>query len=65
MPRFKNINFYLNRPKIKLFLQKKTTQNFRVLGAPPVAEDSAPIYPPPPLQISGYTSAYTTYILTY
>ena len=22
MPRFKNINFYQNRPKIKLFLQK-------------------------------------------
>ena len=35
MPRFKNIVFFnQNRPKIKLFLQKK--QNFRALGAPPL-----------------------------
>ena len=32
MPRFDSINFYQNRPKIKLYLQK--IHNFRALGAP-------------------------------
>ena len=35
MPRFKSINFYQNRPEIKLFLQKKKLQKFRAFGACP------------------------------
>ena len=62
MPRFNNISFYQNRPKIKFFLQKKI-QNFRTLGGPPpdpqfpsAAGGPVPIPPIqlPPLQISGY-----------
>ena len=34
IPRFKSINFYQNRPKIRLLLQKKL-QNFGVLEASP------------------------------
>ena len=38
MPRFKSITFYQNRPKIKLFLQKKQ-QNFKTPEtAPPTAD---------------------------
>ena len=43
IPHFKSINFYQNRPKIKLFLQ---IQIFRAMGAIPETV--------PPLQISGY-----------
>ena len=62
MPRFKSINFYQNKSKIKLYLQKNKI--FRVLGAPPsdcqrppADEGGAARIPntaPPPLQISGY-----------
>ena len=51
MPRFNTINFYQNKPKIKLFLPKKM-QNFRALAAPPPHlrnNTTAPL-----LQISGY-----------
>ena len=50
MPRSKSINFYQNRPKIKIFSQKNT--NFLSNG------DAAPRPPkqPPTLEISGYAS---------
>ena len=40
MPRFNSINFYQNRPKIKLFCQK--IQNFLALGAPPKKTETVP-----------------------
>ena len=40
---FKSINYYLNRPKIKLSLPKKDCKIFRVLSAlPPDPRDSPP-----------------------
>ena len=49
MPHFKSINFFQNRPKINLFLLKKTEKSLR-------AEGSAPRPPklPTPWQISSY-----------
>ena len=48
MPHFQSINFYENRPKIKLFLQKYP--KFSSAGAPPKIYKTAP----PPLQTFGY-----------
>ena len=42
MPDFKSIIFYQNKPKLKLFLQKKKIQNFHVLGAPPPDPQNSP-----------------------
>ena len=47
MPRFKRINFYQNRPTVKLFLQKNT--KFLSVGAPPQDPQTAS-----PLQLSGF-----------
>ena len=53
--RFKSINLYLNRSKIKLSLPKKDCKIFRVLKRlPPDPRDSRP--PPHQLDISGYAS---------
>ena len=62
MPRFKNINFYQNRPKIKLFLQKNAkffvfcglrtqTPCLQRLGALSLDPQSIP-----PLRNSGYAT---------
>ena len=48
MPRFKSINFYQNRPKIELFLQKTT--KLLSAGLRPQTTKTAPAL----LQISGY-----------
>ena len=48
LPHFKSINFYQNRPKIKLFLQKNT--KFLSAGLRPHTPRTAP------LQISGSES---------
>ena len=42
MPRFDSINFYQNRPRIRLFFHK--TQNFRAQGAPPPEPRNSPPY---------------------
>ena len=46
MPRLKSINFYQNKPKIKLFLQKNKL--FRVLGAVPPGPQWLPAELPDP-----------------
>ena len=53
MPRFSSINFYQNRPKIKLVFVINR-QNFQALGAPPLD----PRKSPPPLLISGYAPEF-------
>ena len=50
MPYFKSINFYQNRPKIKLFLPKNIKFSSSEGSAPRPPKQP----PPPPLQISGY-----------
>ena len=50
MPHFKNIYLNQNKPKIKLFWQKKKMQNVLVLELRPLLSKQHP----PPLQISGY-----------
>ena len=50
--RFKSIDYYLNRPKIKLSLAKKDCKVLSTLAPDP--RDSRP---PPGLNISGYASA--------
>ena len=54
MPRFQSINFYQNKPKIKLFLQKIKVfwpiKAFDGWGRGFQTPETAP----PPLQISGY-----------
>ena len=60
MPQFKSINFCCNRPKIKLFLQKKL-QNLRALGLrpqtplPPAVGNVAPT---PPMVSCGRDCSY-------
>ena len=62
MPHFKSNNFYQNRPKVKLFLQKKYKifERWGSAPRPPMASgrwwNSSQTLntAPPPLQISGY-----------
>ena len=49
MPRLKSINFYQNKPKIKLFLQKNKKFQVTSIRAP-----KPQIQPLHPLQVSGY-----------
>ena len=53
--RFDRINFYQNRPKIKLFLPKK----YKIFGAPGVPPPD-PRNSPPPLQNADYKPAHST-----
>ena len=63
MPYFNSINSYQNKPKIKLFLQKRKNQIFRVMGAHLLTPKASggwgrsfqtPETAPHPVQISGY-----------
>ena len=60
MPRFKSINFYQNKPKIKLFLQKNKIKFFECVAPRPKwsqAKLSDPRNSPyPPFQTYGYAS---------
>ena len=42
MPHFKSINFYQNRPKIKLFLQNKHKKIFERWGLRPLTPRATP-----------------------
>ena len=59
MLRFKSINFYQNKPKIKLVLQKNKI--FRVLGAPSPDPEQPPTELPDP-QNSLYPTANNQYV---
>ena len=52
---FNSINFYLNRPRIKLFLPKK----YKIFERWGLYPQTAVTAPPLPLQISSYTPVYT------